>query len=214
MRIETRLRALVVAIAALVLAACAAQTSFVNQWETPNQGTALRKIFVVGVFANASVRRTFEDQMVAALAARGVEAVPSHRLIQQDGPVDSARMDAAVRESGADGVITTRVQRIDRQQRLVSTTPSSAMWGPPMGFRSWHGSAWGPGPWGPAFVYPSTMQVVTTDNVVAEVRLFRSASDELVWAATTSTFSPTNPERDSASFSQTIVNELAQRRLI
>jgi hypothetical protein len=80
-------------------------------------------------------------------------------------------------------------------------------WGPPWGFYGWYGSAWGP-----AYAYPA--QVVTRDIVYAEVRLYRAQNDSLVWAATTQTFAPGDPRRESAAFANLILEQLAQRKLI
>src|SRR5262245_27558272 len=103
-----RRRAFLLVSAALLACGCAA-TSIVNQWEsTADRGPPCRKVFVVGVTGNASVRRVFEDEMVKAFLARGVVAVPSYMLIQEDGPVPEARLTEAVRKAGAECLLTTR----------------------------------------------------------------------------------------------------------
>jgi hypothetical protein len=195
------------AVAALV-AGCAPAKTIVNQWEAPDPGPALTRVLVVGVIRDVSVRRTFEDQMVAALRARGVQAEPAYRYAPEDGPLAQAAIERAVREAGATGVLTTRVVKVEQQASVV---PPPA-WGPPYGFYGWYGSAWGP-----AFAYPygyAPAQVVVSDNVYAEVRLYRVAGDALLWAATTQTFSPSNPQQDSAAFANVIVAQLFMRRLI
>jgi hypothetical protein len=201
-------RAFLVAGAAALLAACAPSTTIVNQWDSPDPGPALKRILVVGVIRDVSVRRTFEDEMVAALRARGVQAEPAYRYAPQDGPLPREALEAAVRESGATGVLTTRVVKVEQQATVVP--PPAPMWGPPYGFYGWYGGAWGP-----AFAYPyAPAQVVVSDNVYAEVRLFRVAGDALVWAATTKTFSPSNPRQDSAQFANLIVGQLAAKGLV
>ncbi len=199
-------RSLSIAAAVVLLAACAAQTSIVNQWEAPDRSPALKRVFVASVFQDASVRRTFEDQVAAALAARGVEAIPGYRYLPEDGPVSSDRLAAAVRASGASGVLFTRVLKVDRQTTLIATAPT--YWGPTIGYAGWY-----PGAWGPVYAYPM-VQAVTTDTVIAEVRLYRAADQALVWAATTQTFNPSNPAKDSAQFADVIVTQLAQKGLI
>ena len=195
---------LVLAFALLALSGCAS-TQIVNQWESSTPGPPFKKVLVVGVTQNASVRRTFEDEFVKALLSRGVIAVPSYTLIPEDGPVPEGRLAAVVRQVGADGVITSRVIQVNQQVSVVPTGP--AYWGPPWGFYGWYGGAWGP-----VYAYPP--QVVTQDVVYAEVRLYRAAADTLVWAATTSTFAPSNPRSESAAFANVILTQLAQRGLI
>jgi len=70
------MRLLWLAVLWLALAACAS-TSLVNQWKSPDHvGPAVRKVLVVGVTKQASVRRVFEDEFTAQLRAAGVEAIP------------------------------------------------------------------------------------------------------------------------------------------
>jgi hypothetical protein len=191
---------------ALVSLAGCASTRVVNQWEMSDPGPAFRKLMVVGVSDNASVRRTFEDEFVKALSARGVAAVQSYTLIPESGQVPEERLDAAVRAAAADGVITSRVVRVNQQVDVIPSAPP-AFWGPPWGFYGWYGGAWGP-----AYAFPP--QVVTRDVVYAEVRLYRAAGDTLVWAATTQTFAPGEVRRESAAFADLILRQLAERKLI
>ncbi len=191
---------------ALALLTGCASTRVVNQWEMSDPGPAFRRLLVVGVSENASVRRTFEDEFVKALSARGVAAVASYTLIPESGQVPEGRLDAAVKASGADGVITSRIVRVNQQVDVIPSS-SPAFWGPPWGFHGWYGGAWGP-----AYAFPP--QVVTRDVVFAEVRLYRTANDVLVWAATTQTFAPGEVRRESAAFADLILRQLAERRLI
>lgn len=193
------------AAAAALLGGCAASTTIVTQWEaSADRGPPCARMLVVGVTTNAAVRRVFEDEMVGAARARGVVATPSYLLIPEDGPVADARLAEAVRRAGVDCVITTRVVLVARRLEAV---PAPAAWGPPWGFYGWYGGAWGP-----AYAYPP--QVVATDTVYAEVRLFRVRPDELAWAATTETFAPTDVRKESAGFAQVVFTQLAERKLI
>lgn len=187
------------------LSGCAS-TRIVNQWESPEPGAPFRNVLVVAMVDNQSVRRTFEDEFVKALAARGVAAVPSYTVIPESGRVPEGRVDAAVKQTGVDGVVTTRVVRVNQEVDVIPTAPPM-YWGPPWGFYGWYGSAWGP-----AYAFPP--QVVTRDVVYAEVRLYRAAGDALVWAGTTQTFAPGDARRESAAFAELILRQFAERKLI
>jgi hypothetical protein len=143
--------------------------------------------------------------MVKAALARGVVATPSYTLIPEDGPVPDARLAEAVQRAGVDCVLTTRVLQVER--RLDVLPPPPAFWGPPWGFYGWYGGAWGP-----AYAFPP--QVVQSDIVHAEVRLFRTKPDVLAWAAATETFAPSDARKESAEFAQLVFRQLAERRLI
>lgn len=206
------LRRLLLAVAVLALAACAASTSIVNEWQAPDPGPAVKRILVVGMLRDSSIRRTFEDEMVAALRARGVDAQPGYRVLPDEGDVPRAQLEQAVRAAGATGVLSARVLQVSNQTSVIPTAP--AYWGPPWGFYGWYGPAWGP-----VYAYPYPLgaypvQVVTTQTVYGEVRLFSVLEDKLLWAATTATFAPNNPREDSAQFARLIVEQLAAKGLI
>jgi hypothetical protein len=85
---------------------CATATEIVNQWVNPDYGSPrFRRIMVVGVSKQPGIRRTFEDEFVAKLKAAGVDAVPSYFYIPEDGQVEEARLQEAVKRASADGII-------------------------------------------------------------------------------------------------------------
>ena len=113
-----RIFALAMAVA-LGLAACAASTKIVNQWVSPDYTSArFNKIMVIGVSKQPSIRRTFEDEFVKQLKAAGVEAVPSYLYIPEDGQVDEGRLQEAVKRANADGVIITRLVRVEKKTEV------------------------------------------------------------------------------------------------
>jgi hypothetical protein len=197
-------RPFIAACAALALAACAS-TSIVNHWEASDAGPAFEKLLVVGITHNASMRRIFEDEFVRALASHGLAGVQSYTLIPEDGPVDDDRLNAAIGQSSADGVLAVRVIAVTQQ---INVTPAS----PGFHSRPWDFHGFYRGAWGRAYTFPP--RVTTNDIVYAEARLYRTASDTLVWAATTRTFAPTNVRAESAAFADLIARQLSQRDLI
>jgi hypothetical protein len=193
-------------LAVAALACGCASTTIVSQWENPaDRGPRCARMFVVGVSQNATVRRIFEDEIVKAALARGVVAIQSYTLIQEDGPVPDGRLADAVQRAAAECVLTTRVLQVER--RLDVVPPPPAFWGPPWGFAGWYGGAWGP-----AYAFPP--QVVASDVVYAEVRLFRVRPDTLEWAATTQTFAPSDVRKESAAFAQLVFTQLTERKLV
>ena len=86
-------------LALLALASCST-TTIVDQWQSPGYtGGPFKRILVVGITKEAMTRRIFEDEFVKQLKARGTDAIASYTLIAEEGPVDKARLEAAVRES-------------------------------------------------------------------------------------------------------------------
>ena len=78
-------RVFVVAIASAFVSACAA-TKIVTEWSNPDYASpAFKKIMVIGVSKQPSIRRTFEDEFVNKLKATRVDAVPSYLYIPETG---------------------------------------------------------------------------------------------------------------------------------
>lgn len=200
-------RALAV-IALLLLSACSA-TTIVEQWQSPDFGGApFKRILVVGVTSQATIRRIFEDEFVRQLRARDTDAVASYILIPEDGRVARPRLERAVKEAGADGVIVTRVVKVEQKTQVVPGTPAFPGFGTDIyGF---YGTGWG-GVW---TGYASPPAVFQYEEVRAETKLFDARSAALVWAAQSDIFAPTDARKDSADFASRIIAALASRKLI
>jgi hypothetical protein len=191
-----------------LLAACSSNT-IVDQWQRPDfKGGPFKRVLVVGVTTEATVRRIFEDEFVRQLRARGTEAVASYTLIPEDGQVDRARLERAVKEAGADGVIVTRVVKVEQKTQVVPGTPAFPGFGTDIyGF---YGTGWG-GVW---TGYASPPAVFQYEEVRAETKLFDARSAQLVWAAQSDIFAPTDARKDSADFASRIIAALAARKLV
>jgi len=106
--------------AAIGFAGCASSTKIVNQWANPEYHSAnFKRVVVVGVSRQPSLRRTFEDEFVARLKAEGVDAVPSYRYIPEDGEVAETRLQEAVRQANADAALITRLVGVEKKTEVV-----------------------------------------------------------------------------------------------
>jgi hypothetical protein len=196
-------RSLVPVAAVLLLGACAS-TSLVNQWKSPEfSGPPLRKVLVVGVTQQPSVRRVFEDEFAAALRAAGVEAVPSYTIIAEDGRAEQALLEQAVEEQGADGVLVTRLVRSEQKTQV---TPGYYHPAPAMGFYGWYSAAW-VGYYEPPMVYQY-------DVVTSETSLYSPPQSRLVWSGTTETFSPRDVKKETQGFAKVIIGALREQGIV
>lgn len=203
-----RARVLAATLLAALLAACAS-TSIVEQWQSPDyKGGPFRRLLVVGVTKEATVRRIFEDEFVRQLRARGTDAVASYTLIPEDGQVERPRLERAVKESGADGVVITRVLGVEQRTQIVPGTPAFPGFGTDI--YGHYGTGWG-GVW---TGYASPPAVFQYEEVRVETKLFAAGNAALVWAAQSEVFAPTDARKDSADFASRIIAALAARRLI
>jgi hypothetical protein len=83
LKFPVRLFALPALLAAVMLAACAS-TELVNQWSNPAYtSSSFKRVMVIGVARQASIRRTFEDEFVTPLRVASLDAVPSHQYIPE-----------------------------------------------------------------------------------------------------------------------------------
>jgi hypothetical protein len=88
-------------------------------------GPPLKKLLVLGVSRQATLRRLFENNFVSALGANSVAAVAGHGPLPQDGPPQREAVEKATHDAGADGVVVTRLLgretevRRDMQLELV-----------------------------------------------------------------------------------------------
>jgi len=197
------MRLLWLAVLCLALASCAS-TSLVNQWKSPDHvGPTVRKVLVVGVTKQASVRRVFEDEFTAQLRAAGVEAIPSYSVIPEDGQADQALLEKTVLELGADGVLVTRLVK---EEQRVDVSPGMYRPAYGMGFYGWYSSAW------VGYYEPPT--VYQYDVVTAETSLYSPPQSKLVWSGTTETFSPKDVKRETTGFSKIIIEALRKQGIV
>jgi hypothetical protein len=170
----------------LTLAGCAS-VSVTNQWRDPSfAGPPATHFVVVGIARNDATRRVFEDTFVADLRAAGVQAQPAYTQIEA-GENGKVKLTDLVRASGADAVLTTRVQRV---QQKLNVSPGY-YYGGYGGFYGWYGSAWA-----------STPTVSQYEVVTLETNVWDPKSGTLIWAATT--------ERVASSDIPKVTTQLAQ----
>ena len=153
------------AFAALALLTSCASSRVVTEHTNPDYvGKSFKSVMVVAVTADELVRRTFEDRMVALLGKRGVKGIPAYAEIGTRGRVEGAEVRQALARSGAEGVLVTRVTRVDRS----SGTMSGATVG--IGFYGY---------WETVNLSPQTFTGPST--TVSETRLFDAKNGVLAW---------------------------------
>ncbi len=93
------------AAAALVLLAGCAATALTSVRDPAFQGRTFQRIVVVAPFTDLDKRATAENSFVAALQARGAQAVPAMTVLPPTRTYSDEEMGAALRAAGADGVL-------------------------------------------------------------------------------------------------------------
>ncbi|MEO8974500.1 MAG: hypothetical protein ABI552_01885 [Casimicrobiaceae bacterium] len=183
------------------LAAGCASTSLKDAWfDGSYAGGPFRKWLVVSVDGDITARRTFEDVMVARLAARGVVALPGYRDLPP-GKATEKQLDAAVATSAADALMMVHLRRVQtRTQVSTAIVPGPAF----PGF-GWYGV------YGNWYAVP---QVSQYDVATVETTVYQVSGRKLVWSGITETFDPTTVAREAPQFSEVVLDALAQRGIV
>jgi hypothetical protein len=85
------LRILVLVLALTLGVTGCASTKIVTQWSNPEYASPhFKKIMVIGVSRQPSIRRTFEEEFVTKLKAAGVDAVASYLYMRRTGRLTRA----------------------------------------------------------------------------------------------------------------------------
>lgn len=189
--------------AALLFSGCAA-TQIINQWTHPGYTAAsFRRIMVIGVSKQTSIRRTFEDEFVAQLKATGIDAVPSYQFIPEDGQVEESRLKQAVTRAGADAVITTRLVRVEKKADII---PGPYGPYPGFGFYRWYSSAW------VGFYEPPRLNFY--DIYISETSLYDVINDRLVWSGTAKTTELGDIGREIKEYVEIVIEALHEKNLL
>jgi hypothetical protein len=193
---------------AVLLASCsadgnggggAAGAEVVDQWQAaPEPGRRYGTVFVIGVAQTDEVRRLFEDAFVRELEAQGVRGIASHATLPGTD-VSRGQVVAAVRASGADGVVVTRL--LKREQRhKASLSPGD--------YYAHYSNA------SKTIYAPQPSVVYRSEVVTLETRLFDAAREQMVWAASTELFDPRATQAQVGRLVRSIVKDLKEGSLI
>jgi hypothetical protein len=202
----TRAAKLLLVVLLLGGAGCAS-TTLTSVWRDPSYSRGpLRSVLVMGISEETGIRRIFEDEFAAKLQAVGVIAIASYTLIPQDGPAEPVALDAAIAKAGAQGVLITRLLRIERR----TTYAPGYVWAvPAVGYyRNFHGyysSAW---------VRYAPPQAYDYDIVALETNLWSPRQGELIWSGITESFAPSNVRQATREFADVIIKALREQKLI
>jgi len=182
-------------VALLLLAACAS-VSISDSWSDPMfAGTKYRKILVLGISANDTHRRVFEDSFARALQAAGAQVIPAYTLIPEAGQIASTRITEAVQQSGVDGVMVTRLTRVEHK---VDVSPGTVMPAYGTGFYGWYGGAWAATP-------PTVSQY---EVLTLETTLWDAAQQKAVWSALSKAIDPQQVGKLTDDLSKALIDKL------
>lgn len=198
-------------LAVAVLAAGCQSTSIRSAWfDTSFKGPPMRKIVVAGSVNSVAEDRLVEEVFVERMRAVGVDAVAGHTLRLDDPNLSQADFEAAVKGTGAQGLLLVRVLGVDQRTQVSTTMVHGGM--------GWGHNSWGPHPnsWGGMHMRSSfpVQEIRQYDLATVETKLFDVNTRSLVWAVTTTTFNPRSVAQEAPPFANLIIEQLKGRDII
>ncbi len=180
------LRATAAALAALLIAACSmdARTSLDASWIDPTvKGKKFKKVLILSVATDEFAQQYFQQDMAAAMRARGMNAVASERFFTHKSPSEQARFMRAVDSSDADAVLLARVIGVDQKTGTVPgmlTGPRGTPVTETVGLSNAVAATFAP----TMYVRPSDYTLTT---VIVETVLYELKGRRAIWSARTNT---------------------------
>jgi hypothetical protein len=187
----------------------------VTSWAAPGAGKeGVKKVLVLGISQDTSIRRTYEDKFAARLKSRGYEALPGYTWVPDASQLDQAALTSRIKAEGVTHVLVTRLvgkKTVTTEVPTTVTTVGYAPYGPGY-YGSW-GTYWSVG-------YGSVVSpgYTTVNDVVTLETNFYDASkekDALVWSGQSETWMDTGSGASRIdSVIDTVVMEMRAKGLI
>lgn len=197
-----------------------ASVSLVNSWRDAEAPAKLyRKILVVGVANNNQMRQVFEEVFSDELRKQKLTAISSYTITGVEAKQSRETLEEAVRKSGADGVLITRLVNLKR-----NTTTQTGFVMTDRGFT--HPDFYDPvfmptdmlGYYGATVSYASfehrSVEVTTSNVATLQTTLFNAGTGRMVWSGTTSAVDPAGVVTISSRLSGVVIRALASQGLI
>ena len=116
---------LLVAVVALLLAACAGPTVTRTQPLAETADAPYGDVLVVSLFQSFDMRRFLEDEIVRQLKDRGIDAIAATSVIDVTTPLDRESVLRAVEEAESDAVLVTQLLDAATTARFRDRRPES-----------------------------------------------------------------------------------------
>ena len=198
----------------LLVISCSSGIRVTNSWKNPtpdSPGKKYHAIFIAALTDNQYARNTFEEHLAEAAEARGYKVTRSglvftptftQKLIPTKDDIIKK-----VRESNADAIFTIALVSKEDLSRYVqgdvNTSPSYGWYG---SFGGYYGTVAGP-------IY--TPGYYTTEKVYyLQSNLFDAQSEKILWSVRTEAYNPTDIEKFSKQYTETMIKQLERDGII
>ena len=183
-----------------------AKTKFQSVWKAPDAATvsfAGAKVAALVIDKDDSLRVAGEEALVRELNARGLQGVPSYRMIPKEELQSAEKARPWFEQAGIQGVVAFRVVNDDRRKTYVPSTWTTDYY---QSFWGSYGYSWGA-------VY--TPGYVRNERIVSlETLVFSIPKNSLVWAGLSDTENPKDGQKVVTEVVKEAVAEMRKQGLI
>jgi hypothetical protein len=194
----------------LSLSGCATQTRLLNTWVDTEYGDKpVKRILVLGIAKEESIRRMYESQLTSELRQEGVDAISSFRVLPQGENIGWERIIDSTKDLSVNGILVTRTVdiRVDATHTPERTVVKYDDL--PNYYRSFR------------YYYTRSVEIETTPSqtvetttLTLETNLYDMQSLALIWTAMTSTVNPDPTPGTIQSLTDVLVKNLLTTGLI
>lgn len=163
-----------------------------------------KKLLVVGVAANPQMRQVFEEVFASEVMRKGITGIPSYTITGVNEKPTRASLEEAVKKTGADGVITTRVvgmkKETDARTGFIMTDRGATdFYGVPVTYAT--------------FAHMPVEVTLSTEAAI-ETNLFDSGTGRLVWSGTSSAVNPEGIIKITGELADKVIKAMAKDGLL
>ena len=199
MKTTTRLFGVLSILMLFFMTSCAS-TKVTGEWKDPNMtAKQFKKILVMGIAKQPKNRRSYEDEFVRQLKAKGAMAISSHTLIQHENMWDKATIVQTVESKDFDGVIITQVADFKAKQQYVNYNTE---------MYDYYGRSYTVAP------YYHTGKSTSQQRFGFVSNLYDAKTEKLVFSLSSDTYAQDNIHKRLGSYITTVVNKLVQNNLL
>jgi hypothetical protein len=201
------LRSLIAVSFLLLMINGCASTRLTDVWKDPAyKNGGVSSIMVLAVAAKPENRRMFETHLAAALKGAGVTAVLSSDYLPGAGKFEKNDIKRAAAASQSDGVIITHLVGVENKEVFQPPVYDRSMYNNDASFGYYYAAA------AEYVTYPGA--VYDRTEVRLETNLFNTASEALMWRASSTTIDPDSVGRAMREISQVLVNRLKKSGML
>lgn len=209
MRFRRMLTVVMVMFCSLYMVACAT-TDLKAVWKDESYKSQPKKVLVIAMFKNPTVRRLVEDEFRNHLKYRGTDAAVGYDVFPGSELPTKETVAEQVKARGFDALLLTRLVDTRTETRTVPGTATyapgtyaQAPYGVPM--RGYYGTGY-------ATVYSPSYQVEDKFATV-ESSLYDVATEKLIWAATGDTWLSEGEQKLAKTYVSVMMENLRKQKL-